>query len=98
MQLPNMTEILRELGLLLGTNVRESIDRGRKAFDELGIRIKTEVEPVLPDIRITIDDTGRELAGVANSLTKALSSIPVESSREKVRETEVIIQEYAPYR
>jgi len=93
-----MTDILRELQLLLGTDVRRSIDEGKKAFNELGVRIKNEVEPVLPEIRITIDNTGEELITISDALTKALSSIPIDESRDKVKETEEMIEEYAPYR
>lgn len=43
-----MTDILRDLGLLLGTDVRRSIEEGRRAFNSLGQTIKNEIEPVLP--------------------------------------------------
>ncbi|ODM96406.1 Prominin-1-A [Orchesella cincta] len=79
--LPNMTDILRELGQLLGTDVRRSIEEGKRAFNQLGIRIKNEVEPVLPEIKATIDDTGRELANIAKSLSQALTSVPVDEYR-----------------
>lgn len=93
-----MTEILRELRDLLGTDVRRSIEDGKRAFNQLGIRIKTEVEPVLPEIKAVIDDTGRELNGIARSLSQALDSVPVDEYRDHVRESEVIIKKYAPYR
>jgi len=38
-----MTEILKELGNFFGTNVKESLDRGRREFDELSLRIKMTV-------------------------------------------------------
>lgn len=93
-----MTDILRELSQLLGTDVRKSIEEGKSAFNRLGARIKTEVEPVLPDIKDEIDNTGRELAGVARSLSQAISSVPVNEYRDHVKESEEIIQKYAPYR
>lgn len=97
-QLPNMTDILRELRSLLGTDVRRSIEDGKRAFNELGIRIKTEIEPVLPEIKALIDNTGIELAGIARSLSQALNSVPVDEYRDHVRESEVIIKKYAPFR
>jgi len=93
-----MTEILEELSQLLGRNVRKSIEDGKRAFDELGARIKTEVEPVIPDIKEVIRKTGRELEKVANSLTSAIGSIPVAESRESISEFVEPINEYAPYR
>lgn len=93
-----MTDILRELGQLLGTEIRQSIEDGKRAFNQLGIRIKTEVEPVLPEIKAVIDDTGRELAGVAKSLSQALTSVPIDEYRDRVKDTEIYIEKYAPYR
>lgn len=97
-QLPNMTDILKELGQFLGTDVRSSIEDGKRAFNELGHRIKTEIEPVLPEIRSMIRDTGSELGEVAKSLTTALHSIPVDSARDQVAESEALIKRYAPLR
>ncbi|CAL8102681.1 unnamed protein product [Orchesella dallaii] len=96
--LPNMTDVLRELGQLLGTDVRRSIEDGKRAFNQLGIRIKNEVEPVLPEIKATIDDTGKELANVAKTLSHSISLVPVDEYRDDVRDSEVYIKKYAPYR
>ncbi|XP_035710247.1 prominin-1-A isoform X3 [Folsomia candida] len=97
-KLPNMTDILRDLGLLLGTDVRRSIEEGRRAFNSLGQTIKNEIEPVLPEIRRMISETGSELGEISKSLTKALESIPVDTARDQVHESEIIIKKYAPYR
>lgn len=92
-----MTEILRELGQLLGTDVRKSIEDGKRAFNQLGIRIREEVEPILPDIKAVIDETGQDLEKVSRSLSQALSSVPIDTYRDHVRESEVYVKKYAPY-
>jgi hypothetical protein len=83
---------------LLSSNVTQNIEDGRQAFNELGHRIKNEVEPLLPDIRIMINKTGEELKQVAESLCKALDSVPLDEGRRKLEDVEVEIKKYAPLR
>lgn len=53
---------------------------------------------LLPEIRRMISETGSELGEISKSLTKALESIPVDTARDQVHESEIIIKKYAPYR
>ncbi|CAG7631653.1 unnamed protein product [Allacma fusca] len=95
--LPDITELLRELGNFFGTNVRESIDRGRRSFDMLSIRIQAEVDPFRKDISDIIEETRTNLIGTCQNLTNALHEIPIEDAREDVKKFETEMKKYAPY-
>lgn len=93
-----MTDLLTELGTLLVTEVRSSIDNGQKSFNELSFRIQNEVQDVIPFLREKIRLTGHELANISDSLTSALDSVRLDSTRSNIDRFNETIYEYEPMR
>jgi hypothetical protein len=93
-----MTDILRDLSSLLGTDVTASIEKGRRSFDELSFQIQSKVEGDIPRLQQKIEATGKELREYSKSLVGALVSIPVSQAKRSLYDAEEFIQKYAPYR
>lgn len=93
-----MTDVLKELGTLLVTDVRSSIDNGQRSFNELSFRIQSEVQDVIPFLREKIKLTGNELLDISNSLTTALDSVQLEDTRRNIDTINATIHEYEPLR
>ena len=65
-----MTDILKDLRSLLGTDVSRSIDKGRKSFDELSFQIQSKVEGDIPRLQQKIQMTGKELMNYSKALVR----------------------------
>ncbi|KAL9902269.1 prominin-like protein [Glossina fuscipes] len=100
-QLPDVTEIIKNLDLLISENIASAGERGRNALQDMRAHLNKTITSYTPQIIDSINKAGEGLQKASNNIKTSLhkASKAISTNTNKYAElTDDFLAEYSPYR